>query len=138
MIHLGAKYSPCMRNESNFYKTIEADRLKEQETACCIRNDRGGCVQTSRSKCAVSWFNLIFWCLLSRVDLVKYQCQFWKKGVPKKFFYIQLFLLKSIGKHQKHWKRKQDWPKKSMHFFVVRRFLTKCSIKTIWKTLLPF
>jgi hypothetical protein len=60
LVHLGAKYAPCMRNDSSIYKAIELDRLKEQETACCIRNDRGGCVQTNRDKCSVSGRDCIF------------------------------------------------------------------------------
>ncbi len=53
LVHLGAKYAPCMRNDSNIYKAIELDKNKERETACCIRNDRGGCVQTSKAQCSV-------------------------------------------------------------------------------------
>ena len=53
LVHLGAKYSPCMRNDTNIYKRIEQDRLIEKETACCIRYDRGGCVQTCEKKCQV-------------------------------------------------------------------------------------
>ena len=54
LIHLGAKYAPCMRNDSTIYKEIKKDMNKESETACCIRNDRGGCVQTTEKKCTVS------------------------------------------------------------------------------------
>lgn len=58
LVHLGAKYAPCMRNDSNIWAAIEHDRVKEKETACCIRNDKGGCVQTTRDKCSVSNFIL--------------------------------------------------------------------------------
>jgi hypothetical protein len=54
LVHLGAKYSPCMRNDSNIFRAIVIDRLKEKDSACCIRNDRGGCVQTNKEKCSVS------------------------------------------------------------------------------------
>ena len=54
LVHLGAKYAPCMRNDSNIYKAIQLDRKKESESACCIRNDRGGCVQANKEKCSVS------------------------------------------------------------------------------------
>lgn len=53
LVHLGAKYAPCMRNDTNIWKAIEHDRIKEKETACCIRNDKGGCVQTTQDKCSV-------------------------------------------------------------------------------------
>lgn len=52
LVHLGAKYAPCMRNDSNIYGAIVRDMEKERESACCIRNDRGGCVQTSEEKCS--------------------------------------------------------------------------------------
>lgn len=51
LVHLGAKYAPCMRNDSNIYAAIQADIDKERDSACCIRNDRGGCVQTSKTEC---------------------------------------------------------------------------------------
>lgn len=55
LIHLGAKYSPCMRRDENVERAIADDRLAESQTACCIRNDQSGCVQASRSNCSVSW-----------------------------------------------------------------------------------
>ena len=54
MIHLGAKYSPCMRNDANIYKGMTLDKAEEKTTGCCIRNDGSGCVQTVRGKCSVS------------------------------------------------------------------------------------
>jgi hypothetical protein len=53
LVHLGAKYAPCMRNDSNIYEAIKLDKNREKESACCIRNDRGGCVQTNKEKCSV-------------------------------------------------------------------------------------
>ena len=49
---MGAKYAPCMRNDSNIYRAIELDKARERQSACCIRNDRGGCVQTSKDQCS--------------------------------------------------------------------------------------
>jgi hypothetical protein len=40
-----------MRNDTNIYKAIELDRQLERKTACCVRNDRGGCVQISQNEC---------------------------------------------------------------------------------------
>ena len=54
LIHLGAKYSPCMRKDANVEKAISDDRTRENETACCVRNDGAGCVQTPRKRCSVS------------------------------------------------------------------------------------
>lgn len=53
LVHLGAKYSPCMRLDRNIYEAIELDKKIERGTACCIRSDRGGCVQASRDDCSV-------------------------------------------------------------------------------------
>jgi hypothetical protein len=55
LIHLGAKYSPCMRVDENVMREIKQDRDTESRTACCIRNDGSGCVQTLRSQCPVSF-----------------------------------------------------------------------------------
>ena len=54
LIHLGARYSPCMRPDANVIGRIEEDRNEERETACCIRNDGSGCHQTSYATCSVS------------------------------------------------------------------------------------
>jgi hypothetical protein len=54
LIHLGAKFAPCMRKDAKIIKEIEKGREKERETACCIRNDDSGCVQSSQADCSVS------------------------------------------------------------------------------------
>lgn len=58
LIHLGAKYSPCMRVDENLNEALARDRREESETACCIRNDGSGCVQTMKGGCSTilsSW-----------------------------------------------------------------------------------
>uniref|UniRef100_A0A1B6BZ94 Peptidase S54 rhomboid domain-containing protein n=1 Tax=Clastoptera arizonana TaxID=38151 RepID=A0A1B6BZ94_9HEMI len=52
LIHLGAKFAPCMRKDAKIIKEIEKGREKERETACCIRNDDSGCVQSSQADCS--------------------------------------------------------------------------------------
>lgn len=52
LIHLGAKFSPCMRVDNKIMQQIEKTRAKERETACCIRNDDSGCVQSSQADCS--------------------------------------------------------------------------------------
>jgi hypothetical protein len=52
LIHLGAKFAPCMRKDAKILKEIEKGREKERETACCIRNDDSGCVQSSQADCS--------------------------------------------------------------------------------------
>ena len=53
LIHLGAKFSPCMRKDDNMEAALEYDRDKERETACCVRNDGSGCVQVAGDECSV-------------------------------------------------------------------------------------
>ncbi|XP_031420721.1 inactive rhomboid protein 1 isoform X1 [Clupea harengus] len=52
LIHLGAKFSPCMRRDQEVHDLIEAKRAIERNSACCVRNDRSGCVQTSEEECS--------------------------------------------------------------------------------------
>lgn len=54
LIHLGAKFSPCMRQDPQVHSFIHAAREREKHSACCVRNDRSGCVQTSEEECSVS------------------------------------------------------------------------------------
>ena len=39
--------------DANVVNAIAGDIRKENETACCIRNDGSGCVQTSEDDCSV-------------------------------------------------------------------------------------
>ena len=55
LIHLGAKFAPCMRVDDRIAHQIDKIRAKERETACCIRNDGSGCVQSSQADCSVSF-----------------------------------------------------------------------------------
>lgn len=52
LIHLGAKYAPCMRKDKNIYEEIIRERRSEKFTGCCIRNDESGCVQTTQQRCS--------------------------------------------------------------------------------------
>ncbi|XP_028285796.1 inactive rhomboid protein 1 isoform X3 [Parambassis ranga] len=52
LIHLGAKFSPCMRQDEEIHKLIQEKREKERESGCCVRNDRSGCLQTLQEECS--------------------------------------------------------------------------------------
>lgn len=52
LIHLGAKFTPCMRRDSLIYEEIQQDRDSERSTGCCIRNDQSGCLQTTKENCS--------------------------------------------------------------------------------------
>uniref|UniRef100_A0A8D0D3R5 Inactive rhomboid protein n=1 Tax=Sander lucioperca TaxID=283035 RepID=A0A8D0D3R5_SANLU len=58
LIHLGAKFSPCMRQDQEIHKMIQEKRARERESGCCVRNDRSGCLQTLQEECSVSQSNL--------------------------------------------------------------------------------
>ncbi|XP_055544452.1 inactive rhomboid protein 1-like [Wyeomyia smithii] len=53
IVHLGAKYGACMRRDSRISEVITKTRKQERETACCIRNDDSGCVQSSQADCSM-------------------------------------------------------------------------------------
>lgn len=55
LIHLGAKYSPCMRSDREFNEKIENDKKTEDGTGCCIRNDLNACWQTTSTGCTSSF-----------------------------------------------------------------------------------
>lgn len=60
LIHLGAKYSPCMRTDINVFNRLEERRAVERSTGCCVYNDMSGCVQLSRKDCPqtlATWLN---------------------------------------------------------------------------------
>ncbi|ESO04883.1 hypothetical protein HELRODRAFT_111355 [Helobdella robusta] len=60
LIHLGAKYSPCMRRDANVVDRLNMDIEEEEETGCCSYNDGSGCVQLSSLRCPktlASWYN---------------------------------------------------------------------------------
>lgn len=53
LVHLGAKFAACMRRDVRIMDGIAKTRRQERETACCIRNDDSGCVQSSQADCSV-------------------------------------------------------------------------------------
>lgn len=61
LIHLGAKYSPCMRKDPNLVAVLEKDRADERESGCCVRDDGSGCVQTLPSFCSSFISTFIKW-----------------------------------------------------------------------------
>lgn len=42
-----------MRQDPQVHSFILAAREREKHSACCVRNDRSGCVQTSKEECSV-------------------------------------------------------------------------------------
>ena len=53
LIHLGAKYSPCMRYDRQIGDIVAQRRTEEGlRSGCCVRNDGSGCMQTTEEKCS--------------------------------------------------------------------------------------
>ncbi|XP_077383395.1 inactive rhomboid protein 1 isoform X3 [Festucalex cinctus] len=77
LIHLGAKYSPCMRQDKQVHEFIREERNIERNSACCVRNDRSGCVQTSEEQCSVCS------CVADSVNVVTVS------GSHSSFLYVQ-------------------------------------------------
>ncbi|XP_036335016.1 inactive rhomboid protein 1-like [Rhagoletis pomonella] len=53
LVHMGAKFATCMRSDVRIIDVLLKTRRQERETACCIRNDDSGCVQSSQADCSV-------------------------------------------------------------------------------------
>lgn len=51
LIHLGAKFTPCMRRDSLIYQEIDQDHQDEKSTGCCIRSYDSTCLQTTKQNC---------------------------------------------------------------------------------------
>ncbi|XP_071965321.1 inactive rhomboid protein 1-like isoform X2 [Antedon mediterranea] len=65
LIHLGAKYSPCMHRDEQVYVRLADIRREENDTGCCIRTDNAGCVQTVSSMCSTSFATFAKWSINS-------------------------------------------------------------------------
>uniref|UniRef100_A0A4W4DSR1 Inactive rhomboid protein n=1 Tax=Electrophorus electricus TaxID=8005 RepID=A0A4W4DSR1_ELEEL len=61
LIHLGAKFSPCMRQDQEVYDLIRQKRDLERNSACCVRNDRSGCLQTLEEECSSTLAEWVKW-----------------------------------------------------------------------------
>lgn len=60
LIHLGAKFSPCIRQDGQIVRLIQKAKDLERESGCCVQNDNSGCVQTLSSDCSVSGLSCTF------------------------------------------------------------------------------
>ncbi|KAL2087219.1 hypothetical protein ACEWY4_018278 [Coilia grayii] len=61
LIHLGAKFSPCIRQDTQIVRLAQKARDQERETGCCVQNDNSGCVQTLDTDCSETLATLIKW-----------------------------------------------------------------------------
>ncbi|XP_061737079.1 inactive rhomboid protein 2-like isoform X3 [Nerophis ophidion] len=61
LIHLGAKFSPCIRQDKQIVHLIQKAKDLEKESGCCVQNDNSGCVQTFSSDCSETLATFIKW-----------------------------------------------------------------------------
>ncbi|XP_061583065.1 inactive rhomboid protein 2-like isoform X2 [Cololabis saira] len=61
LIHLGAKFSPCIRRDEQIVSLIRRAKDKEKQSGCCVQNDNSGCVQTLRTDCSDTLATFIKW-----------------------------------------------------------------------------
>ncbi|KAJ8399689.1 hypothetical protein AAFF_G00407940 [Aldrovandia affinis] len=61
LIHLGAKFSPCIRRDDQIAKLIQKAKDLESESGCCVQNDGSGCVQTQRRDCSETLATFVKW-----------------------------------------------------------------------------
>ncbi|XP_064423661.1 inactive rhomboid protein 2 [Latimeria chalumnae] len=61
LIHLGAKFSPCLRRDQQIEKVIQQEKDREKVSGCCVQNDNSGCVQTLRKDCSEILATFIKW-----------------------------------------------------------------------------
>ncbi|KAG7242386.1 hypothetical protein INR49_023515 [Caranx melampygus] len=61
LIHLGAKFSPCIRQDSQIVSLIQRAKDLERESGCCVQNDNSGCVQTLSTDCSETLATFIKW-----------------------------------------------------------------------------
>lgn len=88
LVHLGAKFGGCMRRDARVLDVIAKTKRKERETACCIRNDDSGCVQTSQAECSVGGL----WPTQKTIST-------WKKWSPGDSGKLKIILIELFFKH---------------------------------------
>ncbi|XP_062402182.1 inactive rhomboid protein 2-like [Sardina pilchardus] len=70
LIHLGAKFSPCIRQDQQIVQLIRKAKDLERQTGCCVQNDNSGCVQTLNKDCSETLGTFIQW-TNEDVDIVR-------------------------------------------------------------------
>ncbi|XP_075575753.1 inactive rhomboid protein 2 [Pelecanus crispus] len=61
LIHLGAKFSPCIRKDQQVEQLIQRERDRERGSGCCVQNDNSGCIQTLPQDCSETLATFIKW-----------------------------------------------------------------------------
>eukprot|EP00795_Rhopilema_esculentum_P009388 gene9388-17092_t len=70
LIRLGAKYAPCMRRDKLLFRTLDAEKVIENRTGCCVQTYYTGCIQTLREDCMTSFAKFVDYSPKSRSKAV--------------------------------------------------------------------
>ncbi|EQB77230.1 rhomboid, veinlet-like 6 isoform 2-like protein [Camelus ferus] len=61
LIHLGAKFSPCIRKDQQIEQLVLREQDLERDSGCCVQNDHSGCIQTQRKDCSETLATFVKW-----------------------------------------------------------------------------
>ncbi|KAM9598034.1 inactive rhomboid protein 2 [Trichechus inunguis] len=61
LIHLGAKFSPCIRRDEQIEQLVRRERDLERDSGCCVQNDHSGCIQTQHKDCSETLATFVKW-----------------------------------------------------------------------------
>ncbi|XP_023412637.1 inactive rhomboid protein 2 isoform X3 [Loxodonta africana] len=61
LIHLGAKFSPCIRKDQQIVQLVRREQDLERDSGCCVQNDHSGCIQTQRKDCSETLATFVKW-----------------------------------------------------------------------------
>lgn len=62
-----------MRKDKLIFDEIIKEREDERDTACCIRTDKSGCIQTKKDRCSVRRQLIYFFFFLEKLTIYSFR-----------------------------------------------------------------